>query len=354
MNYDILISILLISILILCYYNKNYFLSNKIQYSKTDINLYDSNSNINLYGHKTDINLYDRKTKQIVKEFIPLYIKVVLKIIVKFNNNKMLKNKSLKWIKKISIKQGNKFNNPKSIKYIKKYIKLYNIKTDEIEKNIYEYKTFNEFFSRGLKYNSRPIYAINDPNLAVCIADSRLIVFNNINKATELWIKGNNFSIENLVYNNKLYSNLFHDGSICIFRLAPQDYHRWHLPVNGVISNNTLIDGSLYSINPIFINRNIDVLTENKRMIIEFNSLEFGKILIIPIGTVLVGSIKIIANENIFYNKGSVHGYFEFGGSTVILLFENNRIKFDDDILNNSNMSIETLVKMGMSLGKKI
>ena len=340
MNKDIIISILILSILILCYNYKNYFLNKK-------------NNN------KLVIYVFDREHNKIVKEFIPLYIKIALKYMFKIQKNSLykldkldnkLKNKISIIFKKISIRQGKKFNNKKSIKYIPKFIQLYNININEIEKNINEYKTFNEFFSRGLKLGVRIIYKFDNPNFAVCCADSRLIVFNNVNDAKKLWIKGNEFSIKKLLnYDNNLVSK-YENGSICIFRLAPQDYHRWHLPTEGLILNSKLIDGNLYSVNPLFIN-NTDVLTENKRIIVELQSLNFGKIIMIIVGTLFIGSIKFLIETGFFYNKGDVHGYFEFGGSTVILLFEPNTIKFDDDLINNSNNSIETLVKVGMSLG---
>lgn len=356
MNKKIIVSILIISIILLIYnlYKTNYYFFNKLGNLNNNKQKKQLKQNNNL-----TIYIYDREKNKIVKEFIPLYIKIAIKQMFKLQNrqnkiNKLIKlNKLNNLYKKISVLQGRKFNKTNSIKYIPKYIKLYNININEIEKNINEYKTFNEFFSRGLKLESRPIYQISNPNISICCADSRLMVFDNIDDAKKLWIKGNEFSIKKLLNNDEnLYSN-YENGSLCIFRLAPQDYHRWHLPTEGVLLNHKLIDGSLYSVNPLFVN-NLNVLTENKRIIAELQSIKFGKIIIIAIGTIFIGSIKILLENGHFYEKGQVHGYFEFGGSTIILLFQPNKIKFNNDLIYNSNNLIETLVKAGMSLGNSL
>jgi len=362
MNKKIIISLLIISIILICYYNYFFNVTNNsdsiinkptdnitnnsiIIVNKPTDNITNKLNNINTKNNA--IYVYDRKNNIMIKEFIPLYIRISLKLM--YNLNLCKYNKL---IKKISTKQGEKFNRQSSKKYIEKFIKLYNINIDETEKNIIEYKTFNEFFARKLKYNLRPIFKLYNNNVAICPADSRVLVFNNILHMGNFWIKGNNLSLEKLFSSEyeRLIQN-YKDCSICISRLAPQDYHRWHLPIRGIIIKHTLLDGNLCSVNPILINKNINILAENKRIITEIISPEFGKVIIIPIGTIFVGSIKIILEENIMYNKGEPHGYFQFGGSTVLLLFEKNRIMFDQDLIDNSKNGIETLVNVNTSLG---
>ena len=162
MNKKIIISLLIVSIILICYYN-TYFFNNV---NKPNYNIPSNISNISDISDISDINnisnisnsiiyVYDRKNNVIIKEFIPLYIRISLKLM-----NKIDLCKYNKLIKNISIKQGEKFNKYSSKIYIEKFIKLYNININETEKNIVEYKTFNEFFSRKLNYNLRPIFKL--------------------------------------------------------------------------------------------------------------------------------------------------------------------------------------------------
>jgi len=143
-------------------------------------------------------------------------------------------------------------------------------------------------------------------------------------------------------------------GSLCIARLAPQDYHRWHCPVNCTIESATPIDGALFTVNPYAVNQNVNVFTQNKRVVCVLRSPEFGRVILIAVGATMVGSIHFIANPKQNLKKGEGHGYFAFGGSTVMLLFEPNRIQFDKDLLDNTNKQTETLVRVNQSLGKAI
>ncbi|KNC74678.1 phosphatidylserine decarboxylase [Sphaeroforma arctica JP610] len=138
---------------------------------------------------------------------------------------------------------------------------------------------------------------------------------------------------------------------MCIARLAPQDYHRWHVPVSGRLGRKVTVDGQLYTVNPIAIRQKVNVFTENLRVCQEIHTKEFGTVVAVCIGATLVGSVNITAEPLSEVRKGDEHGFFAFGGSTVIILFQPNRIKFDRDMMENSKKPLETLVKMGTRLG---
>ncbi|KAK4476877.1 hypothetical protein RD792_016041 [Penstemon davidsonii] len=182
-------------------------------------------------------------------------------------------------------------------------------------------------------------------------ADSRLTAFKTAADSMRFWIKGRKFSIRGLL-GTEMCSNAFTDGSLVIFRLAPQDYHRFHVPVSGIIEKFVEIPGCLYTVNPIAVNsKYCNVFTENKRVVSIISTTEFGKVAFVAIGATMVGSITFTKKEGDFVKKGDEFGYFSFGGSTVICVFEKDTIKLDDDLVENSERSLETLVFVGMKLG---
>jgi len=120
--------------------------------------------------------------------------------------------------------------------------------------------SFNEFFYRQLKPEARPCTAPDNPAIAVSPADCRSVVFNKIEKATEIWIKGRDFTVERLL--GSVYAeeaSKFEGGALGIFRLAPQDYHRFHVPVDGVVGEPRSIEGQYYTVNPMAIRSSYDL-----------------------------------------------------------------------------------------------
>lgn len=111
-------------------------------------------------------------------------------------------------------------------------------------------ETFNDFFYRKLKPSARPTESPDDPRRLVSAADCRLMVFETVSEATKLWIKGREFSIARLlgdVYREE--AERYVGGPLAIFRLAPQDYHRFHVPVDGKIGEMRDVKGEYYTVN---------------------------------------------------------------------------------------------------------
>lgn len=223
------------------------------------------------------------------------------------------------------------------------FIKAYQIDTSEFRETPSSFKNFNDFFIRHLKKECRPIHA----NKAIIPADGRYFFYQNIETVSEFIVKGQKFCLEKLIADKNL-SDKYKGGSMVIARLCPVDYHRYHFPIDCTPSTTKQINGYLYSVNPIAIKQNINIFSENKRMLTKLKSKEFGNILFIEIGAMNVGSIIQTSTPEEEYNKGDEKGYFSFGGSALILLFEKNRIQFDEDLIGNE---LEIRCLMGQSMG---
>ncbi|KQK11647.1 hypothetical protein BRADI_2g61400v3 [Brachypodium distachyon] len=300
------------------------------------------------------ILVFDRRTKRLVEEAIDGKIVLSMRALYQSKVGLTLIDTGVKDIlKNLSEKQGKKMNSPESAKDIPKFLELFmgQINMDETKDPIESFKTFNDFFVRQLKPSARPI-AYNDQNsIATCAADCRLMAFSSVDESTRFWVKGRKFSIEGLL-GADVHCNELNNGSLVIFRLAPQDYHRFHVPVSGTVEKFVEIPGCLYTVNPIAVNsKYCNVFTENKRVVSIISTSEFGKVAFVAIGATMVGSITFLKEKGDYVHKGDEFGYFSFGGSTVICVFEKDAIQFDADLLANSERSLETLVQVGTTLG---
>jgi len=252
---------------------------------------------------------------------------------------------------------GSYASNEISANKIPEFKQKFNINMNDFEDK--KYITFNEFFSRPLKPGARPMTPMwpnerLNNNIVISPADCRLTVFKTIKDAQKVWIKGREFSVGSLF--SKYYSRLarhFKGGSIAICRLAPQDYHRWHMPVRGLQTHHLGVKGDLFSVNPKAVQeRELNVFGENKRQIAMFKTHEYGKVAMIIVGATLVGSIVVTGKNQRINYRGEEHGYFQFGGSTIILLFEKGRVEFDPDLLKNSkHEGVETYVQTRTRIG---
>ncbi|XVE93074.1 hypothetical protein REPUB_Repub01dG0158800 [Reevesia pubescens] len=296
----------------------------------------------------------DRKTKRLVEELIDAKIVLSMRAIYQSKIGLGLMDKGAKEIlQSISERQGRQMNSVESAKDILKFVEFFKdqINMGEVKYPLQHFKTFNDFFVRELKPGARPIACVERDDVAVCAADCRLMAFKSVQDSLRFWIKGRKFSIQGLL-GKEICSNAFIDGTLVIFRLAPQDYHRFHFPVSGIIEQFVNIPGCLYTVNPIAVNsKYCNVFTENKRVVSIISTAEFGKVAFIAIGATMVGSINFVKKEGDIVKKGDEFGYFSFGGSTVICVFEKDAIEIDDDLLVNSGRSLETLVCVGMTLG---
>lgn len=215
------------------------------------------------------------------------------------------------------------------------------------------FKNFNEFFYRALKPDARPCSAPENPNIIVSPADCRSVVFDRLDDAQSIWVKGREFSVERLL--GDAYpedAKRFQNGALGIMRLAPQDYHRFHIPVDGIMGEPKLIEGEYYTVNPMAIRSALDVYGENIRVCVPIDSEAHGRVMVICVGAMMVGSTVITRSAGERVRRAEELGYFKFGGSTILLLFEPGAMQFDEDLVANSKGALETLIRVGMSVGR--
>ena len=248
--------------------------------------------------------------------------------------------------KLISETYGRTMNKPTSTKKIKDFVEELGIDMTESVRPIEDFTSFNDFFYRKLKPKARPI-----EEDFVSPGDGRLLAFEDISDIHNFFIKGRKLTLAQFLKNEDL-ANKHKNSSLIILRLAPNDYHRYHFPYSGIPSETTKIKGNYYSVSPYALARNFaKVFCENKREYCVLSTEDKGDIIIAPIGAAMVGSIYETYEPNKEVKKGAEMGYFAFGGSTVVILIDKDKIKIDADLIANTKNSLETFVKMGEKIG---
>ncbi|KNF07454.1 phosphatidylserine decarboxylase Psd [Gottschalkia purinilytica] len=235
---------------------------------------------------------------------------------------------------------------------INSFVKNLAIDMNEAEiEDINKYRNFNDFFTRKIKKESRPINY--DDNVLASPADGKILAYENIDINSLIQVKGSLYTLKELIQDEEL-ANKYNKGTYMVVRLAPSDYHRFHFPDNCIPSSIKKISGSYYSVNPISLKNIVNVYCQNKRELTILNSDNFKEILFIEIGATCVGSIIQTYTPNKYVNKGDEKGYFKFGGSTVIMFFKEGTVSVDKDIIKNTLEGFETKVLMGEKIGHKI
>jgi phosphatidylserine decarboxylase len=168
-----------------------------------------------------------------------------------------------------------------------------------------------------------------------------------------MWIKGSLFSVRAMLGPKCVEeAEQLEGGSLVIFRLAPQDYHRFHCPVDGTLIKSVDIPGWYHSVNPICVNhRDVNVFTENHRVVNFFRTEKLGLVCMVNIGANVVGSVVQLKAPGETVKKGECFGYYQYGGSTTILVTEPGAVQWDDDIVRSSTHNVETYLKMGERIG---
>ena len=235
---------------------------------------------------------------------------------------------------------GGMMDSEKSADKIPAFVEEYNIDLSVAKKK--EFSSFNDFFVRKLKPGARSVDS--DSNVLVSPGDGKILAYADVSKS-DFIVKGSRFNVLEFLGDSILAQN-YMNGGVVILRLCPTDYHRYHFPMNGRISFPTIIDGDYYSVNPIALRKRLDVFCENKREYVLISTDGFGDVIMAEVGATMVGSIiqTYDGNRSI---KGEEKGYFKFGGSSVVLLFENGKVRIDEDLLENTHNHFETEVKMG-------
>lgn len=228
---------------------------------------------------------------------------------------------------------------------IRGFVESLGIDADEAALPIDDYRSLDEFFTRRLKPETRPID--NTPNRFVSPADGRALVVPRVDDR-EFVIKGCRVRLADLL-GNRGEAESYIGGAAVIVRLAPCDYHRFHFPDSGDATGARRVSGRLHSVHPIAL-RNGAPSFGNKRSITHLESDGFGRVALVEIGAFAVGTIVQTYKPG-RVSRGREKGYFRFGGSTVVVLIAADRVTFDGDLVGASERGLETFVKMGSSIG---
>lgn len=223
------------------------------------------------------------------------------------------------------------------------FIREYGLDPSEFSKQTFT--SFNDFFTRTLKEGARPLDL--DLKRVVAPADGRYQVFK---QAKDFVVKGQVFDVAFLLQDEEL-AKAFQGGPLVLIRLCPSDYHRFHFPFDAVVDRAKEIKGSYFSVSPLATKKRLSIFWENKRMVTRLQNPLFGSSAFVEVGATCVGMIHQTYLPKQKVKKGEEKGYFSFGGSSIVLLFEKGKIELDPDLVENSAKGLETLVLMGESIG---
>ena len=244
---------------------------------------------------------------------------------------------------------GRRMNQPSSAAKIPAFIRKYGLDPEEFADNPERFRNFNEFFFRKLKPEARPIEP--DPSVAVFPADGRHLGFERASDIHGVFVKGQRFDLAALLGDAAL-ADRYAEGTLVLSRLCPVDYHRFHFPVAGLPGKAAIIPGPLYSVSPIALRRKLAYLWTNKRSVTLLDAADFGTVAIIEIGATCVGSILQTYSPGVPVGKGAEKGYFAFGGSSTITLFEPGRVRLEADLAEASSRQIELYSRIGTPMAR--
>ncbi|MFC1771550.1 phosphatidylserine decarboxylase [Candidatus Margulisiibacteriota bacterium] len=291
------------------------------------------------------IFLFNRKTDSLEEEIV--FEERIMKFLFNTTIGFFLTEYILKW-RFISLIYGFFQNTNSSGKKIKKFISNYNINTEEILHSPTSFKTFNDFFTRKLKTSARPINTQKD--IFIAPADARLLAYH-FQEDLVIPVKGKGFTISELLRTTD-FNAQYKNGTCLVFRLAPVDYHRFCYIDNCQQSEIKSIKGFYRGVSPLSLSKGTPVFPENYREYCILNTENFGQVIHIDVGAIGVGKIVQHNYNQQTCQKGEEKGYFEFGGSTIVLLVQEGIVKIDDDVEKYSLKGIETIVRYGEQVGK--
>ncbi|WP_223069473.1 archaetidylserine decarboxylase [Paenibacillus caui] len=220
------------------------------------------------------------------------------------------------------------------------FVKMYGIPQNEAEKEMGEYRTLNEFFTRRLKPGMRPVH--DEPNGLISPVDSLITAMGTIQDGTIVNVKGQDYTIAGLL-NDSPHLEKYSHGFFFVLYLSPTDYHRIHAPVAGRKLESEHIKGKVYPVNDFGMTHMKTVLSRNERLI-TYIAHPPGEVALVKVGAMNVSSIKYTDEKAAAWNRGDELAYFEFG-STVVLLTESGTFT------PLEGLKAGTAVKMGQLLG---
>lgn len=253
----------------------------------------------------------------------------------------LLKPLTARWVSRLA---GAFLSTPLSKGFIKSFIQKNGIDMSQFEE--VTYRSYNEFFSRKIKPEARPTDM--DPKHLISPCDCKLTALS-IGEDTVFTLKHTPYTVSSLLKNEEL-ANRFRGGTALIFRLCVDDYHRYCYTADGEKTEQVRIPGAFHTVNPI-ANDFFPIYKENTREYCLLDTDAFGQILVMEVGALLVGRIVNHQSGIARVTRGTEKGYFQFGGSTIVMLLPPNAAAIDQDILEASQKGLETVVRYGEKIG---
>lgn len=224
---------------------------------------------------------------------------------------------------------------------IEQFVQEHGIRTEEYEDG--PFSSFNRFFYRRFRPGQRPFPKTE--NVMGAPAEGRVLAYQNLSECPLLAIKGSRLTLEDLVQDSDLITPQMREGPVLIFRLSPLDYHRFHAPDDLKVLTKQDVPGDLFTVHPLGWKNRPDVFFQNQREWLRAETARFGPVLYGAIGGFVVGRIRWGAAES--FGRGEEMGWFEMGGSTIVLVGEAGAFEIDADLLKNTSEGVETLVRLG-------
>lgn len=225
------------------------------------------------------------------------------------------------------------------------FVRCRSICMDDYERK--KYVSFNDFFTRKLVPGARPIEDADNVWISPC--DSRLSVYK-IEEGCSFTVKHTRYTAARLLKDRRL-AEKFAGGYVWIFRLCVDDYHRYVFVDRGTVSAGRRIEGVFHTVNPA-ANDAFPIYKENTREYCLLKTENFGTVLCMEVGALLVGRIENCRGKK-YVQRGEEKGHFAYGGSTVILMTQKGQVLPNGDLLRYSRRGIETKVKLGEMVGRK-
>ncbi len=243
---------------------------------------------------------------------------------------------------------GWRMDRPSSRARVEPFIRDFDLDPAEFADPPDTFRTFNEFFFRRLKGDVRPIDPADDA--VVFPADGRHLGFPDLSRTKAFFVKGQRFDLASFLRDESL-ERRYRGGAAVFSRLCPVDYHRFHFPVAGVPSAVRRVEGWLWSVSPVALRRNLGFLWENRRWLCEIETRHMGRVLMAEVGATNVGSAEHTFTPGQSMAKGSEKGFFRFGGSAVLTLFEPGRVTLCADLVEQTGQQRELYARIGERLG---
>jgi phosphatidylserine decarboxylase len=233
---------------------------------------------------------------------------------------------------------------------IRPFAARFGIDLSELAAPVDSFPSFDAFFTRRLQAEARPFQS--QPQTLCAPADGKILVFPDLSSGTDFPVKGARMTAAALLADSARGAS-FAGGAALVVRLAPPDYHRFHFFDDGTAAPTRGIRGRFHSVNPIALCRLPDLLSLNQRAVTEVDTEHFGRVTQVEIGAFAVASI-VQTHHPGPVRRGQEKGFFQFGGSSLVLLFQPGKVSFDADLIRDSSLGLEVQVAAGERVGSAV